>query len=312
MADADRPAAASSVPERVRLPLLTLITQQSLDEDYLHAAERRAAGDLPLRRAGGARTAALVTTVIAAFGLLVSVAFVQTSRGADAADASRQGLIQRVETRRDRVARLTERSARLTDQNRRLTTRLTRLTGIQQDIAGGNRRLQVGAGFVPVSGPGIRVTFSQPADVDEDHAIQDSDLALLVNALWSAGADAIAVNGQRITARTAIRASGVAILVNKVGVAPPYVVSAIGDEGSLQARFVETTSGQIVSALAQQFGFTLTMQNEDRLNLPSGPGAFLSLGSARQSAGSDGDTPPRGGDSRNQSYQDDQGEEGER
>ena len=42
----------------------------------------------------------------------------------------------------------------------------------------------------------------------------DRDLQVIVNGLWAAGAEAIAVNGQRLTACSAIRSAGEAILVD--------------------------------------------------------------------------------------------------
>ena len=76
------------------MPLLTLITQRSLDADYEHvAARRRAAGEDPSESRVTLRTAALV---LLAFGLLVTVAAVQTSRNASDDEASRARLIEQI------------------------------------------------------------------------------------------------------------------------------------------------------------------------------------------------------------------------
>ena len=60
----------------------------------------------------------------------------------------------------------------------------------------------------------------------------------MVNGLWAAGAEAVAVNGQRLTALSAIRSAGDAILVDYRPLTRPYVVVAIGDPRTLQSRFV--------------------------------------------------------------------------
>ena len=60
--------------------------------------------------------------------------------------------------------------------------------------------------------------------------VLDVDLQSVVNGLWAGGAEAVAVNGQRLTALTTIRAAGSAILVDFRPVTSPYEVSAIGPD----------------------------------------------------------------------------------
>src|SRR5690606_21541510 len=96
-------------------------------------------------------------------------------------------------------------------------------------------------GFSAVVGDGVRIRFDNPPNATESTMIRDVDLALLADALWAAGAEAIAINGQRLTAMSAIRTSGNAVEVNSLGIAPPYTVLAIGDRRTLAARFVETS-----------------------------------------------------------------------
>jgi uncharacterized protein YlxW (UPF0749 family) len=282
----DRPDTVEGpeLPARVTMPLLTLITQQSLDEDYVHAAERRKAG-LSGPRAG--RPLVTAAVVIGVFGLLVSTAAVQTSRNADVNDASRATLIKRIDSQDDRVARQQGRIAELRSRNAAAGNRLTALTDSAEAVEARLGRLQVTTGFVTVQGEGVRATVDNADTGDPNGIVRDSDLALLVNALWSAGAEAIAVNGQRVTAMTSIRTSGSAIEVNSVGIAAPYTVVAIGDRGSLQANFYETSSGLAFDGLARGNGIPFDMENVEQLSLPSGPTKFLRLRSAQ--AGVEGD-----------------------
>jgi uncharacterized protein YlxW (UPF0749 family) len=266
------------LPARVTMPLLTLITQQSLDEDYQQAAERRQAG-LAGPRAGRPWVTAAV--VVAVFGVLVSTAAVQTSRNADVNDAGRATLIQRIENQRDRVSRQQDRIARLRARNGAVGDRLTSLTASVEAVEARLGRLQVTTGFVPVEGQGVRVTVDDADTGDPNGIVRDNDLALLVNGLWSAGAEAISVNGQRITAMTSIRTSGRAIEVNSVGIAPPYTVLAIGDRSSLQADFFETTSGLAFDGLTRRYGMAFEMDNEDELSLPAASSQLLRLRSVR-------------------------------
>ncbi|HWI42402.1 MAG TPA: DUF881 domain-containing protein [Nocardioides sp.] len=263
---------SQTVADRARTPLLTLITQESLDRDYQLVASRRTP-DSP--EGPGSRTAVVV--VLAIFAMLVTVAGVQTSRNAQADDASRAGLIKRIQDRRETVSRLQEKVADLRRTNSGAESDLRRLG--ERSSAFQARRSALGAvtGFGRVSGDGVQVSLDNAPYADKDSLVRDSDLALLVNGLWSAGAEAVAVNGQRLTAMSAIRNSGDAIEVNRVGIAPPYTVTAIGDGRSLSADFITSRSGQAFVALTQQFGFRYDMDNVESVELPAAPPAQRTL-----------------------------------
>jgi uncharacterized protein YlxW (UPF0749 family) len=265
----------SAAGDRVTMPLLTLITQQSLDEDYLHVAERRAsepAGSSPRRPR---RTAAVV---VAAFGLLVTVAAVQTSARAGVTDASRAALTQQIEDGRANIGDLQSRIVHLRELNVGLQDRLDAVSATQQAASARLARIQSSTGFGAVTGPGVRITVDDRPDGTE--LVKDTDLRLLVNGLWAAGAEAISINGQRLTARTAIRNSNAAIHVNVRALSPPYVVLAVGDERTLQADLMDTTSGLQFRDLADSLGFPFTMDNENQLTLPAAPPRLLRLDSA--------------------------------
>ncbi len=279
--------APGALPPRVTLPLLTLITQQSLDEDYLHAAERRAAAPLP-DDAGpddvppdhgepGRGLGRGTVAVVVGFGLLVSVAFVQNSRQSDVDSASRTTLIERIDAQRARVDGIQQDLVDLRESNADLQSLLTRSAEDEQAVESRLRRLQVQTGFVPVRGEGVRVVVENDPGADPVQRVSDLDLTLLVNGLWTAGAEAVSVNGQRLTALSAIRTSGDPIEVNSVGVASPYTVLAVGDSAGLQASFFDTSSGLAFDALSRRYAFTYEIQGDDGLSLPAGPARFLRL-----------------------------------
>src|SRR3954454_12048560 len=90
---------AADLPEHVTEPLLSLITQRSLDADYEHvAARRRASGEAASSQPVPRRTAGLVLLV---FGLFAPSAAGQTGRTASPSDASRTSLIEQINLRRD-------------------------------------------------------------------------------------------------------------------------------------------------------------------------------------------------------------------
>jgi CRISPR-associated DxTHG motif protein len=270
------PPEQSGLPAHVTTPLLTRITEGSLDADYREVAQRRAVHSPP---AAGARqpvpaqlTAAIV---VAVFGVLVTVAAVQTSRNAEITDASRATLVARVQAERETVAGQQARIAELQDGNIRLEGGLDAVTVDQQAQLSRQRRLEVRTGYVQVRGPGVRITVDDAPNGDETQLVYARDLAMLVNGLWRAGAEAIAVNGQRLTPLSAIRNAGLAVEVNNRPVNPPYAVQAIGDPGTLQANLLDTTHGLRFFDLAADLGFVVTRQNEEELTLPAARGPRL-------------------------------------
>jgi uncharacterized protein YlxW (UPF0749 family) len=281
---ADTPDTTAAATARTRTPLLALLTEEALERDYQMVARRRSLQSGPPNAARGRLRGSLgVVVVVLAFGFLVTLAAVQTSRNADATSASRAGLIERIQNRRDAVRDLQQDISDLRDANARADADLLDLNDTVNERENTATELGADTGFTPVAGEGIRIQLDNApySDPDTEH-IRDSDLALLVNALWSAGAEAISVNGQRVSARTAIRNSGTAIEVNSTGIAPPYVVQAIGNVNTLSSRLVETDSGAAFGVLAGDYGWSYDMDNVDDLRLPAAPARLRQLRSAEQ------------------------------
>jgi uncharacterized protein YlxW (UPF0749 family) len=286
MADEDRgtPEEQSSLPPAARMGLLNYLTATSLDEDYAHVSRNRAAraasegaegsdgsgdGDASdrVRRPG---RAALV--VLAAFGVLVATAAVQTSRGAEAAQEGHDQLVAQVMARQEQLENRRERLADLTREVRTLDTRSVELSVAGRGLEARLSALAVRTGAVPVRGPGVRVTVDDGPDGSDNSEVLDTDLQRLVNGLWLAGAEAIAINGERLTALSAIRIAGSSITVNYNNVSPPFVVEAIGDPDTLAARFIDTPGGQWFLDLEALYGVVLeieTATNEEPLTLPA-------------------------------------------
>jgi len=90
-----------------------------------------------------------------------------------------------------------------------------------------------------MKGPGLIVKLSDSTrrpNADEDpyfFILHDVDLQALANELWSAGAEAISINDQRLVHRTSIRCVGPTVLVNTVRMAAPYVVKVIGPKDDM-------------------------------------------------------------------------------
>lgn len=256
------------LPAYVTRPLLTRITEGALDEDYLLVAARRSGTTRPAGRPG-----LVAAGVVGVIGVLIGVAAVQTSANADVTDASRATLTARIGDERRQVEAQQQRIADLQDDTIALQDQLEQVTVEQQEAAARRERLEVVTGYGAVRGPGIQVVVNDRPDGSE--LVQDEDLALLVDGLWGAGAEAVAVNDERITVLAGIRNRGPAILVGGQPVSPPYRVQAIGDLDTLAANLLDTTHGQRFFDLADQLGFGYTVQNDPDLLLPAAGGPRL-------------------------------------
>ena len=97
-------------------------------------------------------------------------------------------------------------------------------------------------GSAPLSGPGLVVTLDDssqprsPTGDPNDLVVHEADIQTVVNALWGAGAEAVAINGQRLTAGSAVRCAGNTLLLHGTLHTPPYEIAAIGDAANLAAR----------------------------------------------------------------------------
>lgn len=100
--------------------------------------------------------------------------------------------------------------------------------------------LRTAAGLTALEGPGIIVTIDdskKSAKADEDlnlYLVHDEDLLKVINGLRAAGAEAISINGQRMTAVSELRCAGPTLSVNNVRSAPPYEIRAIGESKTLE------------------------------------------------------------------------------
>lgn len=262
--------AQEELPPQVHMPLLDYVIANSLDGDYAQAAERTEAGDggeRPRIRPGIAALA-----VMGLFGILVTTAAIQTARNAGDESAGKESLVTQIKVRSAQVEARRERAANLREENESLQSLFLDTTTEGRALSARLDRLGVVTGAVPVTGPGVKVVVDDAPDATTDkQRVLDKDLQKLVNALWASGAEAISINGQRLTNVSPIRNVGEAIHIKSVPLRPPYNVVAIGDTNTLQARFAESVSGIAWGSLVNSFGFEFSMTNADSLSLPGSP-----------------------------------------
>lgn len=137
----------------------------------------------------------------------------------------------------DSIKQREDENKKLRDTNTELENKLAKGTSAASTL---NKELQdnkVFAGLTEITGQGVQVTLTDSArrpDVPSDplkltSLIHDADIVLVVNELKAAGAEAIAVNGQRVLAMSPIRCVGPVVHVNGVPASPPYVIQAVGE-----------------------------------------------------------------------------------
>ncbi len=150
--------------------------------------------------------------------------------------------------------------------------------GILDDAAKKEQeRLMALAGFTPLKGTGIRVTLDdskqtkKPGENANLYIIHDEDLLKVINELRASGAEAIAVNEQRLLATSEIRCVGPTVLVNDVRYSPPYEVTAIGDPKTMEAAL--KLRGGVAESL-QFWGVQIEIKQENNLVIPAYEGNF--------------------------------------
>jgi uncharacterized protein YlxW (UPF0749 family) len=250
--------AGSSEPKRTFTPdFLTELFRNPLDPGYAEAAARKARGEGPT----GTRRKALrgVTAVtLAALGFLLVLAYQQTVADEPARAKARATLVDQVQQRRATMSQLQDQAETLRAEVAELRERQLGGAAVAR-----LRLLEAQTGLAPVRGDGARVTVGDgPTPIDPvtgqrstDSRVRDTDLQRAANGLWAAGAEAIAINGQRLTATSTIRQAGEAILVDFHPVSTPYQVIAIGP-GGLAGDFDDGTAGQFFRALKERYGMS--------------------------------------------------------
>lgn len=132
--------------------------------------------------------------------------------------------------------------------------------------------LQMISGWAAVTGPGVTVVLSD-ADKnrsaslnDNNYIIHDEDLLKVVNELRDAGAEAIAINGERLIATSEIRCTGSTVSVNNNRYAAPYTVTAIGNAKELEDAL--RLRGGVVDSLAI-WSISCEITQQDSLTIPA-------------------------------------------
>lgn len=275
--------ATQSLPPQARMGLLGYITSTSLDEDYAHVRDKRAAesrsGTTPRTRR--ARPGMLAVLAFALFGVLVATAGIETARNQGLIDSNRASLVAQVNDGREL---LEETRAELGRAETEVAAARAAHAASQSSAAvvhATYERVGAWTGELAVQGPGLRLVADDAVGARTDsQRVLGVDLRDIVNALWFAGAEAVSINGERLTPLSAISSAGRTIIVNYTDVRAPYEILAIGNARELERRFYQSTTGQIWMANRNAYGLRFTLSRRGELNLPAASSARLQLRAA--------------------------------
>ncbi|MEU9735256.1 DUF881 domain-containing protein [Streptomyces sp. NPDC048002] len=273
-----------STPTRPSRPdasmsLLNNVMDHSLDDGYAEAAARKQAADGGMPKTLRAKLGLAAGLVLAA--LVVTVGAAQARVAAPVVAKEREELI-------DRIDQETEAADKLEDSVEELRADVSARQREALRSSGGSDRSElmgILAGALEVHGPGVKLVVDDAKDssaggdgdpretsgFSDTGRVRDRDMQRVVNGLWESGAEAISINGQRLTALSAIRAAGDAILVDNRPLVPPYTVLAVGDGERLSARFQDSADGLYLNALRENFGIRNAISVEGDLRLPAAP-----------------------------------------
>jgi uncharacterized protein YlxW (UPF0749 family) len=279
MTDMQAPAPVRGTPQSsASMSLLVDMADAALDPAYAEAAARRAAG-VPRRPR---RVSPRIVAAVLLVGVATGVAATQVKQRADAVSASRRALVADIHTRTAETDRLADRAASLSESVSRTRAQMLGADARGRQAAARVAALELASGTVAVRGPGVMVLLRDASGSSASQArggqpgegrIFDRDLQEVVNSLWAAGAEAISVNGQRLTALTAIRSAGEAVLVDLRPLSPPYVLRAVGDPDVLEPAFVDSPTARKFQTWTSLYGigFEVDRAKDLRLAAASSP-----------------------------------------
>ncbi|WP_371244427.1 DUF881 domain-containing protein [Streptomyces pimonensis] len=261
------------------MSLITNVMDHSLDDGYAEtAARRRADGDGGMPKTLRAKLGLAGGLVLAA--LIVTVGAAQARVAAPVVAKERGELIDRIDQETEAVDRLEDSIDEL-----RADVSVRQRDALRDSGGDGSTLVGILSGAVAVHGPGVRLVVNDAKDTSvgggsdarstsgfsDTGRVRDRDMQRVVNGLWESGAEAVSINGQRLTALSAIRAAGDAILVDNRPLVPPYTVLAVGDGGKLSERFQNSADGLYLHALQENYGIRTAISVEDDVRLPAAP-----------------------------------------
>jgi uncharacterized protein YlxW (UPF0749 family) len=215
-------------------------------------------------------------------GLLLSLSWrPQTETNARATEQELSGVwlsIQRLETEQQELkTTLAELRRDLAGRQQAVAAQTDRLQALKAELD----RQQLLAGLVPVQGPGVMVTLDDstvriPPGADPNaYIIHEYELRDIVNLLWMAGSEAVAVNDERLASHSSIYCVGSTVMVNNTRLSPPYSIRAIGNPRVQQDYLNNPSYLKNLKEKERLRGLLFDVKGIANLTLPAYSGGFL-------------------------------------
>jgi uncharacterized protein YlxW (UPF0749 family) len=183
-----------------------------------------------------------------------------------------------VQTAKDLQAEQDGLKARILELRAKIQTVETEGQGSAATVKELNTQLQqarIAAGLIPLTGTGIVIQLDDskepvpPGGSQADYLVGSRDIRVVVEELWNAGAEAISVNGERLTTSTAIIDVGSSVLVNSAYLTPPYQVSALGGTDLYQKLSASPSFVDFVRARGAGYGIQISVAEPQSVDIPA-------------------------------------------
>ena len=213
-----------------------------------------------------------IAVVLSFSGLLFGIAVANTQRQQPILEKNREDLRATISKNIDLLNYTSENLSSINNEIAQIQSNTPGLDfhGISQS---NESNLQIFSGLSSVRGEGIEIVINDAAKTDSLESsdiklarVYDSDIQLLVNALWASGAESIAINEGRLTSTSAIRSAGDAILVNYRPLLPPFVISAIGDK-DLKARLTKHPDYINLEFVVKTYGLGFNVSENKKITM---------------------------------------------
>lgn len=175
--------------------------------------------------------------------------------------SNQDALKQRILDLRGRIQGVVNEGAGSADLVRQLNTKL--------------QEARIAAGLIALTGTGIVIQLEDskqpvlPGDSESDYLVGSRDIRVVVEQLWVAGAEAIAVNGERITPTSAIIDVGPSLLVNSAYLAPPYQITALGSPDLYDKLSASSGFVAFVRARGEGYGIGISLAEPPSVDMPA-------------------------------------------
>lgn len=223
-----------------------------------------------------ARSASVIVMALA--GLMMTTA-ATNSRGHDLRPERDTDMATLVRSQASHNAALQKEAAGLRAQVEDLS-KANQTPGVTSSVISSASALAPSVGLEAVSGKALRVTLDDaplsenPDGVDANMlVVHQQDIQMIVNTLWSGGAEAMTIQGQRVISTTAVKCVGNTVVLHGVAYAPPYVIEAIGDLNAMQKALDTSEAVRIYKEYVSAYQLGWSVERAGQVTMPAYTGA---------------------------------------